>query len=98
MLLWQQKLDNYIDVELDVDELDATSAETRATYQEIREYVCEQSGLNVSNLYISQVKRKLALEVGESYNKPKSQGTRVPVCSANKESAIIDALKHFNMA
>ncbi len=97
MLLYQQKPDDYIDVELDLDELDATSVETRATYREIREYVREQSGLNVSNLYISQIKRKLGIEVGESYNKPKSQGTRVPVCPSNKELAIIDALKHFNM-
>lgn len=97
MLLCQQKPDDYIDVELDLDELDATSAETKATYQEIKEYVLKHSGLNVSNLYISQVKRKLGLEVGESYNKPKSQDTRIPVCPPNKESAIIDALKHFNM-
>ena len=97
MLLCQQKPDDYIDVELDLDELDATSAETKATYREIKEYVLKHSGLNVSNLYISQVKRKLGLEVGESYNKPKSQDTRIPVCPPNKESAIIDALKHFNM-
>ena len=97
MLLCQQKPDDYIDVELDLDELDATSAETRATYREIREYVREQSGLNVSNLYISQIKRKLGIEVGESYNKPKSHDARIPVCPPNKESAIIDALKHFNM-
>ena len=97
MLLCQQKPDDYIDVELDLDELDATSAETKATYQEIKEYVLKHRGLNVSNLYISQVKRKLGLEVGESYNKPKSHDARIPVCPPNKESAIIDALKHFNM-
>ena len=97
MLLCQQKPDDHIYVELDLDELDATSAETKATYQEIKEYVLKHRGLNVSNLYISQVKRKLGLEVGESYNKPKSQDTRIPVCPPNKESAIIDALKHFNM-
>ena len=97
MLLCQQKPDDYIDVELDLDELDATSAETKATYQEIKEYVLKHSGLNVSNLYISQVKRKLGLEVGESYNKPNSLHTKVPACPPNKEAAIIDALKHFNM-
>lgn len=97
MLLCQQKPDDHIYVELDLDELDATSAETKATYQEIKEYVLKHRGLNVSNLYISQVKRKLGLEVGESYNKPKSQDARIPVCPPNKESAIIDALKHFNM-
>lgn len=97
MLLCQQKPDDYIDVELGLDELDATSVETRSTYREIRVYVREHSGLNVSNLYISQVKRKLGLEVGESYNKPKSQDAKVPVCPQNKELAIIDALKHFNM-
>ena len=94
----QQKPDDYIYVELDLDELDATSAETKATYQEIKEYVLKHRGLNVSNLYISQVKRKLGLEVGESYNEPKSLHTKTPVCPPNKESAIIDALKHFNMA
>lgn len=97
MLLCQQKPDDHIDVELGLDELDATSVETRSTYREIRVYVREHSGLNVSNLYISQVKRKLGLEVGESYNKPKSQDAKVPVCPQNKELAIIDALKHFNM-
>ena len=97
MLLRQQKPDDHIYVELDLDELDATSAETKATYQEIKEYVLKHSGLNVSNLYISQVKRKLGLEVGANYNKPKSQHAKVPVCPQNKELAIIDALKHFNM-
>ena len=97
MLLCQQKPDDHIYVELDLDELDATSAETKATYQEIKEYVLKHSGLNVSNLYISQVKRKLGLEVGANYNKPKSQHAKVPVCPQNKELAIIDALKHFNM-
>lgn len=97
MLLCQQKPDDHIYVELNLDELDATSAETRATYKEIREYVREHSGLNVSNLYISQVKRKLGLEVGANYNKPKSQHAKEPVCPQNKELAIIDALKHFNM-
>ena len=97
MLLCQQKPDDHIYVELDLDELDATSAETKATYQEIKEFVLKHRGLNVSNLYISQVKRKLGLEVGESYNKPKSLHTKVPACPPNKEAAIIDALKHFNM-
>ena len=97
MLLCQQKPDDYIDVELDLDELDATSAETKATYQEIKEYVLKHRGFNVSSLYIAQVKRKLGLEVGESYNKPKSLRTKTPVCPPNKESAIIDALKHFDM-
>ena len=97
MLLCQQKPDDHIYVELDLDELDATSVETKATYQEIKEYVLKHRGLNVSNLYISQVKRKLGLEVGKSYNKPKSHDARIPVCPPNKESAIIDALKHFNM-
>lgn len=97
MLLCQQKPDDHIYVELDLDELDATSAETKATYQEIKEYVLKHRGFNVSSLYIAQVKRKLGLEVGESYNKPKSLRTKTPVCPPNKESAIIDALKHFDM-
>lgn len=93
----QQKPDDHIVVDLDLDELDATSAETRATYEEIKAYVLEKHGLKVSSLYISQVKRKCGLEVGESYNLPRTEGQRVPQCPAAKEEAILDALRHFKM-
>ena len=59
---------DYIEVDLDLDELDITSAESKATYAEIKDYVLKEHGLKVSNLYISQVKRKCGMEVGENYN------------------------------
>ena len=62
-----------IEIDLDLDELDATSAELKATYQEIKDYVLKEFGLKVSSLYISQVKRKCGIEVGENYNLPKSE-------------------------
>ena len=66
----QQKPDDVIEVEIELDELDLTSAESKATYKEIQEYVLKEHGLKVSNLYISQVKRKCGIEVGENYNLP----------------------------
>ena len=78
-------------------ELDATSAELKATYQEIKDYVLKEFGLKVSNLYISQVKRKCGIEVGENYNLPKSENARVPQCPKEKEDAIKAALKYFAM-
>ena len=80
VLLSQQKPDDTIEIDLDLDELDATSAETKATYQEIKDYVLKEFGLKVSNLYISQIKRKCGIEVGENYNLPSR--TKNPVCSA----------------
>ena len=71
VLLSQQKPDDTIEIDLDLDELDATSAELKATYQEIKDYVLKEFGLKVSILYISQVKRKCGIEVGENYNLPK---------------------------
>lgn len=93
----QQKPSDRIAVELDLDELDATSAETKATYAEIKDYVLKEHGLKVSNLYISQVKRKCGLEVGENYNLTKSEEARQPNCPEEKEKAIAEALKHFGM-
>ena len=97
VLLSQQKPDDTIEIDLDLDELDATSAETKATYQEIKDYVLKEFGLKVSNLYISQVKRKCGIEVGEDYNLPKSENARVPQCPKEKEDAIKAALKYFAM-
>ena len=78
--LLAQKPDDTIEIDLDLDELDATSAETKATYQEIKDYVLKEFVLKVSNLYISQIKRKCGIEVGENYNLPSR--TKNPVCSA----------------
>ena len=97
VLLSQQKPDDTIEIDLDLDELDATSAELKATYQEIKDYVLKEFGLKVSSLYISQVKRKCGIEVGENYNFPKSENARVPQCPKEKEDAIKAALKYFAM-
>ncbi len=97
VLLSQLKPDDTIEIDLDLDELDATSAELKATYQEIKDYVLKEFGLKVSNLYISQVKRKCGIEVGENYNLPKSENARVPQCPKEKEDAIKAALKYFAM-
>ena len=97
VLLSQQKPDDHIVVDLDLDELDATSAETKAAYDEIKTYVLENHGLKVSSLYISQVRRKCGLEAGENYNLAKSENAEVPTCPPEKEKAIIAALEHFRM-
>ena len=97
VLLSQQKPDDTIEIDLDLDELDATSAELKATYQEIKDYVLKEFGLKVSSLYISQVKRKCGIDVGENYNLPKSENARVPQCPKEKEEAIKVALKYFAM-
>lgn len=93
----QQKADVYIEVELELDELDLTTAESKAKYKEIQEYVLEEHGLKVSNLYISHVKRKCGIEVGENFNLPKSEDSRQPQCPEEKEKAIKDALEHLGM-
>ena len=95
--LLAQKPDDTIEIDLDLDELDATSAELKATYQEIKDYVLKEFGLKVSSLYISQVKRKCGIEVGENYNLSKSENARVPQCPKEKEDAIKAALKYYAM-
>ena len=97
VLLSQQKPDDTIEIDLDLDELDATSAELKATYQEIKDYVLKEFGLKVSSLYISQIKRKCGIEVGENYNLPKTENPKVPQCPKEKEDAIKAALKYFAM-
>ena len=93
------KLDVYqkITVDLKMDELDVTAAENKATYEEIREYVKEHTGLNVSNLYIAQVKRKCGIKERQNYNKPKAENPKQLKCPAEKERAIREALKYFKM-
>ena len=96
-LLSQQKPDDTIEIDLDLDELDATAAETKATYEEIKAYVWDKHHLKVSSLYISQIKRKCGLEIGQNYNLSKSENPKVPKCPPEKEAAIMGALKHFQM-
>ena len=121
----KQKPDDYINVTIELDDMDITSAETKATYDETKKYVAEHNaGMKVSNLYISQVKRKCGIEVGKnlrvatrrmdclqgnsttaatdlelvpSPNLPKNEDSRQPQCPEDKESAIVEALKHFKM-
>ena len=94
----KQKPDDYINVTIELDDMDITSAETKATYDEIKKYVAEHNaGMKVSNLYISQVKRKCGIEVGKNYNLPKNEDSRQTQCPEDKESAIEEALKHFKM-
>ena len=94
----KQKPDDYINVTIELDDVDITSAETKATYDEIKKYVAEHNaGIKVSNLYISQVKRKCGIEVGKNYNLPKNEDSRQPQCPEDKESAIVEALEHFKM-
>ena len=89
---------HHVNVRLDMDELDITSAESKATYEEIKTYVAEHNdGMKVSNLYIAQVKAKYEIIERENYNKPKSDEARQPKCPKVKEEAIVEALKFFQM-
>ena len=93
------KLDVYqkITVDLKMDELDMTAAESKATYNKIREHVWEHYQLKVSNLYIAQVKQKYGIIERENHHKAKSENTKQPQCPPEKEAAIRDALKYFKM-
>lgn len=85
-----QKPDDTIKIDLDLDEL-------KATYQEIKDYVLKEFGLKVSTLYISQIKRKCGIDVGEHYNISQKENQKVPQCPKEKEDAIRAALEHFAM-
>ena len=94
----KQKPDDYINITIELDDMDVTSAETKVTYDEIKKYVAENNdGMKVSNLYISQVKRKCGIEVGKNYNQAKSENSKQPQCPKEKEKAIVEALEHFKM-
>ena len=96
-LLSKLQSKEHIEIEVKMDELDLTSAESKATYEEIKAYVLEHSGLNVSSLYIAQVKQKYGIIERENYNKPKSENVKQPQCPPEKEKAITEALRHFGM-
>ena len=96
-LLSKLDVDKHIDVEIELDELDLTSAESKATYAQIKEYVWNKFELKVSTLYIAQIKRKCGIELREHYNKSKKEKQIIPQCTPEKEEAIMDALKHFKM-
>ena len=96
-LLSKLQSKEHIEIEVKMDELDLTSAESKATYEEIKAYVLEHTGLKVSHLYIAQVKQKYGIIERENYNKPKSENAKQPQCPPEKERAITEALKHFEM-
>ena len=96
-LLSKLNVDHHIEVELNLDEMDLTAAESKATYEEIKAYVKEQTGLQVSNLYIAQVKRKCGIIERVNYNLPKTEDSRQPKCPPEKEEAIKEALEYFKM-
>ena len=96
-LLSKLDVDKHIDVEIELDELDLTSAESKATYAQIKEYVWNKFELKVSTLYIAQIKKKCGIELREHYNKSKKEKQIIPQCTPEKEEAIMDALRHFKM-
>ena len=89
---------HHVSVKLDMDEMDLTCAESKATYEEIKKYVAEHNdGMKVSSLNIAQVKRKCGIELAENYNLPKSENSRQPRCPKEKEERIIEAFKYYKM-
>lgn len=86
-----------VKVEFSLEEFDMASIVNDPTYPKIKEYVLEHTGLKVSSLYIAQVKKKCGLEVGECYNKPRSENSKTSVCPPEKEQAIMDAFRYFGM-
>ena len=84
-------------VEFSLEDMDMSDFQDKATYTQIKDYVLEHTGLKVSNLYISQIKRKCGLEVGKNYNLPKAEDSRQPQCPPEKENAIREAMKYFGM-
>ncbi|HGI2395233.1 TPA: 23S rRNA (uracil(1939)-C(5))-methyltransferase RlmD [Streptococcus agalactiae] len=96
-LLSKLDVDKHIDVEIRLDELDLTSAESKATYAQIKKYILEKFDLKVSTLYIAQIKKKCGIVLREHYNKSKKEKQVIPQCTPEKEEAIMDALRHFKM-
>ena len=89
--------DAYVDLKVDMDELDLTASEAKATYEEIKQYILDKYDTKVSNLYIAQVKEKYGIIERENYNKPKSANTKQSQCPAEKAVMIEEAFKHFKM-
>lgn len=89
--------DAYINITVDMDELDLTASEAKATYQEIKEYIKEKYDVKVSSLYIAQVKQKYGIIERENYNEAKSEKAKQPQCPPEKEKLIEGALRHFKM-
>ena len=97
LLLTKLNVERHIEVDVSMDELDVTAAKSKATYDQIREHVLEHHQLKVSNLYIAQVKQKYGIIERENYHKAKNENAKQPQCPKEKEDAIVEALKHFQM-
>ena len=98
VLLSKGMVDNRkVKVDFSLEDMDLSEFKGKATYEQIKVYVLEQTGLKVSNLYIAQIKKKCGLDVGESFNLPKSENAKQPKCTPEKEEAIMQAFKHFGI-
>ena len=97
LFLTKLHVERHIEVDVNMEELDVTAAESKATYNEIRDYVLAHHQLKVSNLYIAQVKQKYGTIERENNHKAKNVNAKQPQCPKEKEDAIVEALKHFQM-
>ena len=98
VLLSKGMVDNRkVKVDFSLEDMDLSEFKGKATYEQIKVYVLEQTGLKVSNLYIAQIKKKCGLDVGKNFNLPKSENAKQPKCTPEKEEAIMQALKHFGI-
>ena len=86
-----------VKVDFSLEDMDLSEFKGKATYEQIKAYVLEKTGLKVSSLYIAQIKKKCGLDVGENFNLPKSENARQPQCTPEKENAIMQAFRHFGM-
>lgn len=98
VLLYKGMFDSRkVKVDFSLEDMDLSEFKGKATYEQIKAYVLEQTGLKVSSLYIAQIKKKCGLDVGENFNLPKSENARQPQCTPEKEEAIMQAFKHFGI-
>lgn len=95
-LLSREKVDGYVNVDLDANKIFSKSKTGTATYKEIKEYINDKYGFTVSSLNIAQIKDKCGLEKRNNYNKG-VDGHKVPTCPAKKEKALLEAFKHFGL-
>ena len=86
-----------VKVDFSLEDMDLSEFKGKATYDQIKDYVLEQTGLKVSSLYIAQIKKKCGLDVGENFNLPKSENARQPQCTPEKEEATMQAFRHFGI-
>ena len=86
-----------VKVDFSLEDMDLSEFKGKATYEQMKAYVLEKTGLKVSSLYIVQIKKKCGLDVGENFNLPKSENARQPQCTPEKEEAIMQAFKHFGI-